>query len=293
MRLGTLEQAIENALESTPQPNRSDVVKQTIKWVVYSLLLVNWGYYIFNDWRVAQHTITASDTLADYFNAYATSLDELAWFIMLFLLEAETYWLSDDQINRFVQRSFIVLRVTCYLFLANTVYAYIFNYFELTSSTLVGGISSTCDLVGQSFSFVRNLAYTAIDANNCNALSSATAFYQIGPNAVITDAAGIAELKILYAIDIEDAIVWLMVILIIELVVQIQDRGISEGPLITGSNYLTLALYAILVCNALYWLWKGHYVYGWDELLWIGGFAAIEMNLSEWREELNDEAAAT
>jgi len=287
-----LEQVIENALESTQQPNRADTIKQTIKWVVYSLLLVNWGYYIFDDWRVAQHTLTAGDTLVKYLNAYATSLDELAWFVMLFLFEAETYWLSDDQINRFVQRLFIVLRIFCYLFLANTVYAYIFNYFELISSPLMSGITSSCDLVDQSFSFVRNLAYTAIDATNCSVLSSANALYQIGGDTVVTDAAGIAELKILYAVDIGDAITWLCVVLIIELVVQLQERGISEGPLITGSNYLTLGLYAILVCNALYWFWKGHWVYGWDELLWIGGFAAIEMNLSEWREELIDEATA-
>lgn len=197
-----------------------------------SLLLVNWGYYIFVDLRAAQYTITAGDTLVDYFNAYATSLDELAWFVMLFLFEAETYWLSDDHINRFLQRLFIFLRFACYLFLANTVYAYIFNYFELTSSPLMSGITSSCDLLEQSFSFVRNLAYTAIDANNCNALSSATALYQIGGDPVVTDAAGIAELKILYAVNIEDAIVWLSVILVIELLVQLQDRGISEGPLI-------------------------------------------------------------
>lgn len=292
MRHGPLERTIESALEPSPHPDRADTIKQTIKWVVYSLLLVNWGYYIFDDWRVAQHTLQAGDSFVKHLNAYATSLDELAWFVMLFLFEAETYSLSDEQLNRFVQRLFIGLRIACYLFLANTVYAYIFDYFELISSPLVNGVSATCDLVDQSFSFVRNLAYTTIDANNCNALSSASTFYQIGGDNVITDAAGIAELKILYAVDIEDAIVWLSVVLLIELVLQLQEKGISKGPMITGSNFLTIALYAILVGNALYWFWKGHYVYGWDELLWIGGFAAIEMNLSEWRKELSHEAVA-
>ncbi len=291
MRSEPLERAIEKALEQAPENDRVDVIRQTIKWVVYSLLLVNWGYYIFDDWRVAQHTVTSSDTLLDYFNAYATSLDEFAWFVMLFLFEAETYWL-EDHVSRFIQRLFVVLRIVCYFFLANTVYSYFFNYFELTASPLLSDITSACDLADQSFSFVRNLAYTSIDAVNCGALSSASSFYQIGGDTVITDAAGIAELKTLYAVDIEDAIIWLSVILVIELVVQIQERGISEGPLITVSNYLTFALYSILVCNAAYWIWKGHYVYGWDQLLWIGGFMAIGMNLSDWRDELTDEAAA-
>ncbi|MGI9262393.1 MAG: hypothetical protein ACR2QR_10185, partial [Woeseiaceae bacterium] len=157
---------------------------------------------------------------------------------------------------------------------------------------LLSNVTSICELSDQSFSFVRNLAYTAIDATNCGSLSNASALYQIGGDTVVSDAAGIAELKLLAVVDIEDAVVWLAVVLTIELVVLIQERGISEGPLITACNYLTIALYGVLVCNAILWIWKGHYVYGWDELLWIGGFAAIEMNLSEWRDELSEEAVA-
>lgn len=255
-------------------------------------MLVNWGYYIFDDWRVAQHTLTDGDGVLKYFNSYATSLDELAWFMMLFLFEAETYWLSDDKMSRLLRWSFVALRFACYAFLAHTVYAYVFNYLELLNAPLLSNLSSVCDLSDQSFSFVRNLAYTAIDAANCGSLSSASLLYQIGGDPVVTDAAGISELKLLYAVDIEDALVWLSVVLVIELVVQLQERGISEGPLIVTCNYLTMGLYGVLVCNALLWIWKGHYVYGWDELLWIGGFAAIEMNLSDWRAELNEEAAA-
>jgi len=32
-----------------------------------------------------------------------------------------------------------------------------------------------------------------------------------------------------------------------------------------------------------------HWLYLWDELIWILGFAAIEMNVSEWRDELSQE----
>ncbi len=36
----------------------------------------------------------------------------------------------------------------------------------------------------------------------------------------------------------------------------------------------------------VYWATLSHWLYFWDELVWIGGFAAIEMNVSEWRDEL-------
>ena len=31
-------------------------------------------------------------------------------------------------------------------------------------------------------------------------------------------------------------------------------------------------------------LW--HWLYFWDELVWVGGFAALEMTIGEWRGEL-------
>ena len=47
------------------------------------------------------------------------------------------------------------------------------------------------------------------------------------------------------------------------------------------------AFYAVLFFDAAYWAWMGHWLYTWDQLLWIGGFWAIEFNLKEWREELS------
>ena len=42
----------------------------------------------------------------------------------------------------------------------------------------------------------------------------------------------------------------------------------------------------MLIGIAIYWATLSHWLYVWDEFLWIAGFAAIEMNLSEWRNEL-------
>jgi hypothetical protein len=270
-----------------------DKLRQTIKWVVYALLMVNWCYYIFDDWRAAQHTVAEGASLAEWMNAFATSFDELAWFAMLFLFEAETYWLDDEALTKMKRLAFVILRFFCYGFLAHTVYAYSFNLYELMHTVVMPTVNSACDLVGQDFSFVRNLVYTTIDATTCNSVSAAGALYQIGDSSVVTDLAGLDEMTFLGYIDIQDAIVWLAVVLIIEFVILLQEKGTSEGPLITTSNWATFALYGVLICHALIWAWKGHWVYGWDQLLWIGGFAAIEMNLSEWRDDLIEEAAPT
>jgi hypothetical protein len=271
-------------------PDRYEIIRQAIKWTVYTLLLVNWGYYIFDDWRVAQHTLVAGDPLLKWMNSYATSIDELAWFALLFLFEAETYWLSEESMTRAKRFVFVAIRIACYGFLLHTMYAYWFTYLELTDVVALGSNTSLCDLAGQDYSFVRNLAYTIVDAGNCGTLSSGGDLFRIGGDPVVTDTAGLSEAYWLAVIDIIDVTTWLAVVLLIELVVVVQERGMSEGPLIDWSNRLTVALYSVLIFNAGYWIWKGHYVYGWDELLWIGGFAAIEMNLSEWRDELGEAA---
>ena len=43
----------------------------------------------------------------------------------------------------------------------------------------------------------------------------------------------------------------------------------------------------------VYWAWLGHWLYLWDELVWIGGFAVIEMNMNEWRDEITEEQGVT
>jgi hypothetical protein len=37
-------------------------VQQIVKWAVYIFLLVNWGFYIVEDWTRAAHTLTADST---------------------------------------------------------------------------------------------------------------------------------------------------------------------------------------------------------------------------------------
>lgn len=283
---------IETQVHAGVPVDQSERIRQAIKWTVYVLLVVNWGFYIADDWRAAQFTVMPGDSIARWMNAYATSLDELAWFTMLFLFEAETYWISKETMSALKRASFVLVRFACYAFLAHTVYAYIFNYVEASQAVALAAADSACDVLGQGFSFLRNNDYTVIDAGNCAALSTGGTFYQIGGAQVVTDGSGLAETMFLYAIDIEDAIVWLAVVLVIELKVMLQERDIADGPWITGCNWLTTALYAMLLVHAAIWAWKGHW-YAWDQLLWIGGFAAIEMNLSDWRDDIHEEAAAT
>ena len=66
----------------------------------------------------------------------------------------------------------------------------------------------------------------------------------------------------------------------------------GRGALMVVSQAVKVG-YAVLFAHAVFWAWTGHWVYGWDQFLWIAGFWAIEMNLSEWREEIREEHPET
>ena len=79
---------------------------------------------------------------------------------------------------------------------------------------------------------------------------------------------------------------WLFILFFIELRIRLQDRGISSSRLLSFATTIKGVLYGILWCLAAYWAYRGHWIFAWDEALWILGFMAIGMNLSDWRKEI-------
>ncbi len=74
----------------------------------------------------------------------------------------------------------------------------------------------------------------------------------------------------------------------IELAVWLQNRDIAGGRLMLVTK-VARVFYAVLYVHAAFWAYTDHWVYAWDQFLWIAGFWAIEKNLSEWREEIREE----
>ena len=89
-------------------------------------------------------------------------------------------------------------------------------------------------------------------------------------------------------IDMFEAIIWLLILLSIEVAVWLQDRNIGEGLIFKELSITKWCLYSFLWAAAGYWIFRGHYMFAWDEFVWIAGFVAIEMNIVEWRNEINE-----
>ncbi len=266
-------------------------IQQGVKWTVYTLLLVNWGFYIADDIGWARHTLHAESTVFDWTSAFSTSIDELAWFILLGMFELETYTLSDRAWKPWVERLVHGLRLACYVMLAHTIFAYTSNVFDLRPTQPVEDATELCDLAGADLSYTYNLEYTEITRETCDGLSTASQFYRVGKAPVVTDMPGLALERQLAWADLYEGVAWLLAILAIEVVVRLQERGITGGNLMRTANWGKNLLYASILGVGAWWASLSHWLYLWDEFLWIGGFMAIGMNLSEWRKEIDNERA--
>ena len=264
-------------------------IQQIVKWIVYALLIVNWGFYIVEDWNRALHTLDASSSLLDWAGEFATSIDESGWFILLFMFELETYILEDEDMAGWVSKAIHTARLACFLMILHTVYAFAVTIIEYEPTVSVENATTLCDLVDDDLSYVYDLEYTEINEQSCSGLSDASLFFMVGEDPVVATQEGLKLERQLAWGDLVEVIMWLVIIAAIEIVVRLQDRDITEGRAISMANRLKLLAYLVLVALAAWWGWLSHWLYTWDTFVWIAGFAAIEMNINEWREEIEEE----
>lgn len=273
-----------------PQSMRRDP-RQYIKLIVYVLLLVNFGNYIAEDMMIASHTVGEGATFLAWTAAFTTSIDLVAWFVLLFLFELETYLLSDEAFTKARTRLIHGVRLVCYLFLAHGIFSYGNTVLELRDVEQVAGVDNLCHWADSDVSWGKNIYYEELDQNNCQTLSQESEFYLIERGTVVTDGSGFELERQLTFIDLAEASTWLLILLFIELGVRLQDRGVAGGPLLRTVLGIKFFFYTMLWGAAAFWLYHGHYLYAWDEALWIFGFVAIEMNMSDWRKEIRAEEA--
>tara|TARA_B100001063_G_scaffold135019_1_gene126320 strand:- start:339 stop:1181 length:843 start_codon:yes stop_codon:yes gene_type:complete len=264
--------------------------RQTLKLVIYILLLINFVLYIIDDIRIASYTLQEDASFLDWTQSFATTIDESAWLILLFLFELETYMLSDEAWSKSLFTRFMYfIRACCYIFLMHSVYAFSVIYYDLMNVQQLQNITNLCELVPLDMTFVRNLSYTTIDSLNCHELSNQSVFYFTEPNLVVSDMSGLQLERNLALVDLLEILVWLLILITIEAMVWLQDRAITQGKLISLIKVSKYFLYGMLWSMAAYWTYLGHYYFAWDEAVWIVGFISIEMNVSQWKDEIERE----
>ena len=186
----------------------------------------------------------------------------------------------------------MVIRIICYVSLAHTLYAMAVYVYEINAGNVVNDVTNLCQILGKDISYTANLVYSELDANNCKSLSAAKEFLYIDPPKfiIVTDAEALIVINELAWIDLIEAVTWLLILFIIEIMVLLQDKGIVTGTFFKSLKLTKLMLYLLLWGALVYWAYRGHYMFAWDEFMWIAGFFVIGMNLDQWSGEIKAKA---
>ena len=265
---------------------------QLFKYIVYALLTFNVYVFWSEEVLAAAVHFPGGVSAIKLIDAYAATIDTAAWVVLLLMFELETYVLEDDQFSRPVAWSLRGIRALCYVFIVYAFYGYIVNLSFIMQATQLAGVTDLCALVTDGWSYAIDLdEYSDITAASCGTFSDSTAFMRFEGITAVVDANGLAAIRTLAWVDVINAAVWLLIVLILEADVWLQERNRLEGNALRISNLIKFVLYTTLLLAAIYWGIKGDFIDFWDAFLWLGAFVFIELNVFEWRQEAHESAA--
>ncbi|MEM8563554.1 MAG: hypothetical protein AAGF57_15040 [Pseudomonadota bacterium] len=272
---------------------------QLIKWFVYICLLLNSGQYIIDDYNAWQATRGEGAALSplDVLSNFATTVDTVAWVALIVLLEFETYIISDEAYTPAVKWFMMVMRVVCYSLIGAAAWGYLDDTLDYYNVAPLEDVASLCQLAGQELFLQLNVIdYVEITAANCASLPFDGSLFRIDIDASVVDATTLEASRGTAWMDVSNAFVWILVVILIEVEVQLQNNDRFGSRLLIWTRFVKTLGYLLLIGNGIVWGLQGYYMYAWDAFLWIFGFWAIELNLAEWEiervEELKEEAGS-
>lgn len=270
-----------------------NLLYQLFKYTVYALLTLNIFVFFFEEHAAAELQFADGVGLLDIIEAYSATIDTFAWVILLLMFELETWVLNDEQFTRRVAWSLHGLRALCYVFIVYAFYGYVANLQFVLDVVPLASISDLCSLVTGGWSYAATLdEYVAITAANCSSWTDASSFLRYRDLPAVVDVTGSIEIIRLAWVDVINAAVWILVVVVLEIDVRLQERDRLEGIALRISNSAKFVLYGTLLLAAVYWGVKGDFVDFWDAFLWLVAFVFIELNVFEWRAEEQAERAA-
>ncbi len=258
---------------------------RVFKYSVYALLTTNIFIFFFEDHGAAAQMFTDGISWRNVVDAYSSTIDTIAWVVLLLLFELETAVISDEKLRGSLKWVLTAIRAVCYGFIVTACYGYINKYADVTNLLAWQG-PAPCDLPDEGYTYVADLdEYPPIDAGSCAALGNAP-LQQIAGTKILGTTEAVRAAIALAVVDIINSVTWLVVVAILELEVFLQLAGRLTDKMMLVGKAVKSALYLTLLGCATYWGFKGDFIPDfWDAFLWLVAFVFIEMNIFEWHEE--------
>jgi hypothetical protein len=268
-------------------------VAQFIKYTVYCSLVINFFLYGRDDYIAWQSSMAPGAPLSEIITQFSTTIDMAAWLGLIFLLELETYVISDEAYTRTVGNVLRACRAVCYLSIGFAAIGYSSIMMEVHQANPVTDMNSLCEVADQQVWLQRTVTdYQEISSANCNDLSTDTQFVHLGDDVSLVGESNVQHLQYMSRVDVINAIVWVLVVLLIEAEVWLQSNDRFGGKTLWFTRQAKSFFYLVLIANGVIWTYTEYYLFAWDAFLWIFGFWAIELNLAEWERERLEELGA-
>ena len=254
-----------------------------LKWPIYSLLFINFLLYLGEDYRTLARE--GYQSVWDITGAFATSLDVAGWFGLLLVFEIETYWQQVYARPR-IRVALNLLRWGCFAILAHTLVVYTADFAAVLDAEPTSVDELFCSTGNGDLYTLNNQVYTPLPAAECLGLANGEQRYWSFEAGTLVDAHSLRIATVQGAASFVECLAWLAAGLAFAALAWMQRRNITGGLLPAAIRQTPHISYLLIISCALSWGWYGHYLYTYDSLLWLGGFAMIEANLSAWQSRI-------
>jgi len=262
---------------------------RTFKITIFWVLMINLVYYVYED--VTAYLYLGPDaTLFDVLEAFAVSIDYVAWMVLIVLFEMETSARTKDRLTGARKWVIAGLTVACYGVLVYAVYGYVaalgdaYNYEPIESRP-------ACYFANTGFAYV-SLAARPIELTheNCSEFAGKGIFKSPKDNLIATET-NLRALKKLSWVDVFNASAWLVIVLLFQVELSLgQMNKLTKRRLIVVMAWKILAYLVLLVC-AIYWTVFSAFIDYWDAWLWLLAFILIDLNMLGLEESQNQKVS--
>jgi hypothetical protein len=281
-----------NDLEVTPA-ERSRTTRwrptrfQIFRYTIYAVLTANLLYYLWED-ILAFRYLGPSATLGQILEAFAVTIDYVAWMVLIVLFELETDFIPKEKFKGALKWAFSGLLVACYVVLVYAFWGYVAALVDSYKFETFPP-EQVCSLVNEDYAWVTMEDRVAeLTRENCGASSGAEVLKSPTDKLVATPDVLSAVIWLQW-IDVVNAGVWLLVVLFMEWEVMLELRNALSKRRLIVFKTIKGTLYLILLGDAIYWHIYGAFIDYWDAYLWILAFVMIDLNVFKWDDEAADE----
>ena len=254
------------------------------KYTIYFLLTLNIIWFFVDDYAWSAEVFASGVTWSNLFKAYASTLDTLAWVILLLMFELETAVIPDEKLRGNLKWTFTAIRSVCYIFIIYSFYGYCVKYGLVTNYQSLG-IVDVCALIGTEYTYVETLGeYWDLTPEICISMQGEP-IYQISGTQIIATSEKLGLARTLAITDIVNSATWLIIVVVLEAEVWLQLKGMLSDRLLSINKYGKMFLYSVLFLCAVYWGIDGDFLDFWDAFLWLVAFIFIELNIFDWHED--------